>query len=262
MSSISPKYLPQIKIPIDYVLSELNKLDVNVTYDKIDANDLTPSQLFVISTDLRNAVNDENNPIWVDVDNKIIDGHHKWVNAIQRDLPVIIIRVNNDFNNSCRILNRICDIYEYDRLRNGLEEVVVQDVINQPDDELGKIIENPEMLGEIDKNPITLFGYRKDSVKNSKNGNFFLLEPISGFQKYKIEFDNLFDLEGVGIAYKSDQNPVDILATLWFPNLNFKLLAEKYDTTDFNLKSRIIVDRAKSLGYDGIKLNKIVWGLK
>ena len=94
-------------------------------------------------------------------------------------------------------------------------------------------------------------------------GNFFMIKEQPGWDKYEIEFDNLLDTTGMGVAYKDSQEPVDILAKSWFPNVNFEKISKKYDVPAINLKNKAVAEKAMKMGYDGIKYgNEIIQGLK
>jgi hypothetical protein len=94
-------------------------------------------------------------------------------------------------------------------------------------------------------------------------GNFFVLNPIDGFSKYQIDFDNLLDTNELGVAYKDSQDPVDIVAKMWFPHINFEKISSQYNADSKNLKSKAIAEKAKQLGYDGVKYgDKLIQGLK
>jgi hypothetical protein len=271
MSRISPKYLPQISAPIDLVFEKLIENDCDYDYSQINPNELSPSQPFTLSDDVHTAINDDIHPIWVDNEMKIIDGHHKWIKAVLDNTPIIIVKLNTDFKDACRVLNKIQDIYEYQQKR-GLEEVEMQDTINYyggdenqflnslEEDNLN--IETPS--GETKTNQKTITAYRKEPIKeNSAVGNFFSLKPIEGFSKYEIDFDNLLDLHSLGVTYKDGQEPADILAKIWFPHINFEKLSEQYGMPSINLKNKAITEKAMSLGYDGIKHDdKLIQGLK
>jgi hypothetical protein len=94
-------------------------------------------------------------------------------------------------------------------------------------------------------------------------GNFFLLKPVEGFDKYEIEFDNLLDLHSLGVTYKDGQEPLDIMAKIWFPHINFEKISEEYGMPSINLKNKAIAEKAMVLGFDGIKYgDTLIQGLK
>jgi hypothetical protein len=277
MSRISPKYSPQISAPIDLVFEKLNDEDINYNNIQVNSSELNPSQPFTISDDVYTSINDDMHPIWIDNNLKIIDGHHKWVKALSDNSPVIVVKLDLDFKDACRVLNKIQDIYEYEQARN-MEEVEDQDAINYYDNnaESGKENTNTEFLDSLEednlalqaeapsKNEKTIVAYRKEPIKeNSIIGNFFILKPIDGYDKYEINFENLLDVNALGIVYKDGQEPVDILAKNWFPHINFEKLSEQYNVPALNLKNKAIAEKAMKNGYDGIKYNDtLIQGLK
>ena len=90
-----------------------------------------------------------------------------------------------------------------------------------------------------------------------------MLNPIDGYSKYEIDFDNLLDTNALGVTYKDSQDPTDILAKIWFPNINFEKISEQYNMASVNLKNKAIAERAMKMGYDGIKYgDKLIQGLK
>jgi hypothetical protein len=142
--------------------------------------------------------------------------------------------------------------------KNGIDNTNSEFLTTLEEDNVNVQAENSE------KNQKTVVGFRKDPIKeNSVVGNFFILEPVNGFDKYQIDFDNLLDTNELGIEYKDSQDPVDILAKIWFPNINFEKISEQHNMPSINLKMKAITEKAMKLGYDGIKYgDKLVQGLK
>lgn len=270
----SPNYLPQMSAPLERVLQELDNEGVNYEILDIDPNELNTSQPFVFSNNVAESIIDENNPIWISEENNIIDGHHRLAKSLEDEKTLKAVKVGLNFKNACRLLNKIQDIYEYEE-SHKMEEVISQDVINSGN-EMDAGVSDDEFLGSLEedniaiqdenteKNQKIIIGYRKDPLKeNSVVGNFFVLTPINGFNKYEIEFDNLMDTDELGFSYKESQKPVDILAKIWFPNINFEKLSEQYNMSVDNLKAKAIAKKAQRLGFDGIKYGEnLVQGLK
>jgi hypothetical protein len=274
MSRISPKYLPQVGAPIDLIFEKLIENDCEYMNIQMNPNELQSSQPFTLSDDVHTAVNDDMHPIWIDNEMKIIDGHHKWVKALLDNTPIFVVKLSMDFKNAARLLNKIQDIYEYEQ-HQGMEEVEAQDAINM-DNQADSGISDSEFLntleednlnaqsGDTSTNGQVIIGYRKDPIKeNSVIGNFFMLKPVEGFDKYEIEFDNLLDVHSLGVVYKDGQNPIDILSKVWFPHVNFEKLSQQYNMPVENLKCKAIAEKAVKMGYDGIKYgDTLVQGLK
>jgi hypothetical protein len=267
MSTIAKYYLPQIRASLNYVLDKLD--DEGVKYELIldfDLNDLMPSQPFVLSDTVSN-VNITDPLIWISENKRILDGHHTWMRCWLDDISVKVVEIKLNTNNACRILNKIQDIYEYEQSMD-MEEVVSQDAINYYGDDENQFLKELENsnqeLNDGEPNTKAIIGYRKDPIReNSVVGNFFLLKPQEGFDKYEIEFDNLLDTNALGVTYKDGQEPVDILAKSWFPNINFEKISSEQDIPAINIKNKAVAEKAMKMGYDGIKYgNTLIQGLK
>lgn len=260
-------YLPQVSAPYTEVINQLDDEDVEYKMLNINPNDLKPSQPFTLSHEVSSVELDNEKPIWISKDNNIVDGHNRSIKSILDNYSTIrAIQVNMDFNDACRILNKIQDIYEYQQ-KLSLEETTANDYINDYNDpdsdqtERDEILPVTDFLSRIEEDneldspeEKTIIGYRKEPVNNnSVVGNFFYLNPIKGYTKYEIIFNNLLDTNNLNINYKDGQNPVDILTKTWFPHMNFKLLSEKYNIDEEKIKNKAIAEKARSLGFDGIK---------
>ena len=111
MSRISPNYLPQLIAPIDKILEEVSNSDVEYEYIQMNPNDLKASQPFTLSDDVYTSVLDDMHPIWIDNDLNIIDGHHKWIKSLTSNNLILVVKLNVEFKDACRLLNKIQDIY-------------------------------------------------------------------------------------------------------------------------------------------------------
>jgi len=265
-----PRFLPQVHAPYDVVLQKLDEEGVNYTNVEVDPNDLTPLQGITFSDDVGGVNVDDMNPIWISSDMQVLDGHHRMVRALLDNIPIKCIKIDMNHKDACRTLNKIQDIYEYEQSQ-GLEEVQVQDTINfyhDDEDQFLNTLEEDNVALQTEespnKNQKTVVGYRKDPIKeNSVVGNFFTLKPVDGYDKYEIDFENLMDSNALGVTYKDGQEPVDILAKSWFPNIDFEKLATQHKTDSINLKTKAVAEKAMKMGYDGIKYgNSIIQGLK
>ena len=264
-----PQFLPQVHAPYDVVLQKLDEEGVDYTNVEVDPNDLTPLQGIVFSDDVGGVDVDDMNPIWISSDMQVIDGHHRMVRALLDEIPIKCIMMNMNHKDACRVLNKIQDIYEYEQSQ-GLEEVQVQDAINFYGDDENQFLnsleeDNTALQTETpSKNQETIIGYRKNPIKeNSVIGNFFTLKPFEGYDKYEIEFENLMDTNALGVTYKDGQDPVDILAKSWFPNINFEKLSTEHSADAINIKTKAVAEKAMKMGYDGIKYgDSIIQGLK
>jgi hypothetical protein len=276
-----PYYLPQVSVPFENVLQKLDEEGINYELINLNPNDddgIKTSQNVVYSDEVEKVNLNDTNPIWLSNDGEninICDGHHRYIKALLDNQPLKAVKLNMDFNDACRILNKIQDIYEYEQARN-IEEIVNNDVINDENQADSNYTDSSEFLKSLEednmaiqqekpeKNQKTIIAYRKEPIKeNSVVGNFFALNPINGFSKYQIDFDNLLDTNELGVAYKDSQLPVDILAKMWFPHINFEKISNQYGTNSDNLKSKAIAEKAMKLGYDGVKYgDKLIQGLK
>jgi hypothetical protein len=269
-----PYHLPQMSAPADIIVKKLDEEDIDYEYIQVDPNDLNPSQGFTFSDEVGKVKLDDKNPIWLDKENNVLDGHHRMVFALSDNLPLTAIKINMDSKDACRILNKIQDIYDYEE-QQKMEEVVAQDIINAENEKnstggYSQFLNNLEednihiQREKPSKNEQTIVAYRKDPIReNSVIGNFFTLNPIEGYSKYEIDFENLLDTNNIGLNYKDSQVPAEILAKIWFPHVNFEKLSEEYGTPSLNLKNKAIAEKAQMMGYDGIKYgDKLIQGLK
>jgi len=269
-----PAHLPQMSMPYTIALQRLD--DEKVDYDIYDANpdELSASQGIVFSDIISNVKGGNKNPIWVDKDNNVLDGHHRFVKALIDKTPIKTVKINLIGKDAARILNKVQDIYEYEE-QHKVEEVVGQDIINANNDEdpnvsYSEFLESLEKHNESFqndngvKNQKKIIGYRKDPIKeNSVVGNFFTLEPIEGFDKYEIEFDNLLDVDDLGLKSNKKISPIDALVLIWFPHIDFEKISSENNIDSMNLKNKAITEKAKKFGYDGIKYGKkLLQGLK
>jgi len=274
MSIVSPYYLPQMRIDVGVALKKLDDEGVDYEYIEVDPNNLNPSQAFTLSDDVGKAENDDMKPIWIDMDMNILDGHHQSIKALLDEVPLKAIKIDMNFKDACRILNKIQDVYDYEQ-QQQLEEVEAQDAINANNQANGGVSYS-EFLNNLEEdnagiqrekpsnNEQTLIAYRKDPIKeNSITGNFFTLSPVKGFTKYEITFNNLLDTNHLGLNYKDSQIPAEVLAKTWFPHINFEKLSQDYDIPALNLKNKAIAEKAKLYGYDGIKYgDTLIQGFK
>lgn len=270
-----PYHLPQISAPYDVVIDKLQDDGINCEMVEINPSEddgIQSSQNVIFSDDVNSSEINDLNPIWIsnyDDNINICDGHHRYFQALMNNLPIKAIKVNAEFKDVCRILNKIQDIYEYEN-SHGVEEVEMQDIINYYGDDENQFLTSLEednlalQTEESEGNVQTIIAYRKEPIKkNSVVGNFFSLKPIEGYDKYEIDFDNLLDTSALGVTYKDGQEPVDILAKSWFPHVNFEKLGNQYGVPSINLKNKAVAEKAVKFGYDGIKYgDTLIQGLK
>lgn len=270
-----PYFLPQVHMPFDVVLQKLDDEGIKYEILKVDPNDLKASQGVTFSDEVEKVDLNDEKPIWVGENDNVLDGHHRWVKSLLNNQQILIVKVHMNDKDACRLLNKIQDIYEYEEAQQ-MEEVVAQDAINIVDNDKDAGFSDEEFLSSLEEDNTTVqsenpslnnqkvIAYRKEPIKeNSVVGNFFMLKPQDGFGKYEIQFDNLLDVGKLGITYKDGQVPVEILAKIWFPNVNFEKISGQYDMPSVNLMNKAVANKAMKMGYDGIKYgNTLVQGLK
>lgn len=259
-----PFFLPQISAPYGIVIKKLDEENIENEIIEIQPEELKPTQGIVFSEEVNEFNTDNMKPIWISNDNQIIDGHHRYLKSIMNKKPIKCVKIGLNNKDAIRILNKIQDIYDYEK-QQQIEEVVMQDAINSDDGDIStneflSMLESAEMPKG---NGSKIIAYRQKPItENSIIGNFFLLEPIEGYDKYEIDFDNLLDTDDLGVEF-GDRNPIDVLANTWFPNVDFKKLNAPFVHSPIDLKNRAIAEKANQLGYDGIKYgNKLIQGLK
>jgi len=264
-----PRFLPQMSAPYDVVLEKLDEEGVGYDIVEVDPNELEPLQGITFSDEVGKVNADDMNPIWMSENNRVLDGHHRMVRGLLDNKKIKAIKIGLNEKDACRVLNKIQDIYEYEQSQ-GLEEVEVQDAINfygDDENQFLKSLEEDNAAVQQEKsstNQQTIIGYRKDPIReNSVVGNFFTLNPIDGYSKYQIDFDNLLDTHALGVMYKDGQQPVEILAKIWFPHVNFEEISKQYNMPAINLKNKAVAEKAQKMGFDGIKYgDTLIQGLK
>lgn len=265
-----PYHLPQISAPFKYMVKNMKDNGVAYKLLTVHPKELFPSQ-GIVSLDKISKINHNNiKPIWVSIENKILDGHHRYGSALANNVPIKIIKILLNHKDAIRILNKIQDLFEFEN-QMKLEEVVAQDQINAMNQQdsgvsasefLGTLEIEDKMLKNLLKSGKgkKMCGYRKVKLNEKSNvGNFFSLKNFDEqYNEYEMEFDNLLDTDDMGITYHKGKNPVFILAKTWFPNIDFENISKKYGVNPYSLCSRAVAEKAKSMNYDGIKYGDIM----
>jgi hypothetical protein len=239
---LKPSHLPQVTAPYSYVVNGLKSNNIPSKMLNLPIAGVKPMQKFINSDSVSFFLdkikdNEVLKPIYVSKDNEIIDGHHRYAGAAL-DNPngtIMVIRLDTDYDNSVRSLNKIQDIYTHE---SGKKEEECTDCENES---------NPNT-----PNQKVIIGYRnKPMVENSKSGNFFNIKDTEDKKfpyKYEIEFDNILELDQ---SYENEN--VKKICSEWHD-------MQKINETSVNkslpfdvLVSRMVVERAKKMGYDGIK---------
>lgn len=269
-----PKYLPQVSAPYIYVLNRLKENGIKYKVGRTDPTKILPSQGLVSLEKISDIDFNNIKPIWVSQDYHVLDGHHRYGSAIAHKTKLPYIQIMLPSLDASRMLNKIQDIFEYET-NQKIEELTHTDHINN--------LNEPEMVDFLSaiemevkdgqqvihsgvenslKKRRKIYGYRKNPInEKSSIGNFFAVKPIDGYTKYEIEFDNLLDTDEIGLHFYD--NPLQVLAKAWFPNVIFEDIAKKYKLKPEYLINRAIVEKANKMGYDGIKYGDvIIQGLK
>lgn len=269
-----PSFLPQISAPYKYMLNALKEEGIKYRIQDVNPKKLKPSQ-GIVSLDKISEMDVKNlKPYWVSEDDCVLDGHHRHGSALSNDMPKTkVIRIMLPAKDAMRVLNKIQDIYEYESAQEGLS----QDTLNNLEDRdfngsmgfldmIEKDIEPHQEILHSDmervntkRNKKKVSAYRKKELKeNSKAGNFFSVKPIDGYIKYDIEFDNLLDTNDFGLTYNIEEPPTCKLANIWFPNIDFEEIANNLGGDKLKMINRAVSEKAKEMGYDGIKYGDII----
>ena len=269
-----PSHFPQVSAPYIYVLNKLKDEGVKYKLGKCDPNKLHPMQGIVSLDKISNF--DKIKPVWISKDKKVLDGHHRYGYALSNDMMIPYFQIMLPAMEAIRVLNKIQDIYEYeDKIRiEELTHTASVDNLNRPETQdflstlEAEMRDDQEILHsgneeKVGRKKRKIFAYRKEPInEKSPIGNFFSVKPVDGFTKYEIEFDNLLDTDKLGVhAY--GQNPIEVLANIWFPNIKFDKVGSKYKVSPEHLMNKAIAIKANKMGYDGIKYGDIIiQGLK
>lgn len=247
--------------PFSVVTEMLEKEGIGFKLIKINPKKLKPSQGIIFAEKVSEMNPNQLKPIWISEDGCVLDGHHRYGSAISHDLETMkAIQIELPARDAARILNKIQDIHEYESNRR-MEEVVAQDHINamnEPDflQELQKDIAETKASKNKKKK---MKGYRLSELKeNSKVGNFFSPKKIDGYKEYEMEFNNILDTDDIGIILHPNTSPASALAKSWFPNIEFDKVAKKYNVKPDSIMNRAVSEKARKLGYDGIKYGDVL----
>jgi len=255
---LKPNYFPQVSAPFLYVVDQLDNESVKYKIQKLSPNDLKPSQglidLCKVSAIKKKGINQ---PIWLSKDNEIIDGHKRYAASINGDTPIKSVQIDLPLHDAVRVLNKIIDLYTYKRQR-AIDEVVSDDGGNDESDFVRNLLQGINK-SENKINKEVFIGYREDEVKpESKVGNFFSLNPNKEMKKYEIDFECLLDTDRMDITFTNNSIPTVSLAKIWFPEVNLSELADQTNSKIENLCNRLVAEKAKKMGYDGIKYGSIM----
>lgn len=247
-----PKYLPQISAPFNIVLDYMDKDGISYKKAILNPEVIKPSQGIIFLDKLKDDVEDY---VWLSMDLKLLDGHHRLGSSLSANKPIKSIIIMLPYMEALRELNRIQDIINFKEKQEKLNVDPYEfDIFNFIRDEYF-YDENIFSGGQKRK----IIGYRNKPInKKSKSGNFFSLKPIKGYGKYQIEFDNLLDTDDLGIIYENNINPIYKLADYWFKGVDFEFISNKNNIPKDKLISRCIFELANKYGFDGIKYGDIL----
>lgn len=273
---VSPMWLPQMNAPQEYVFDELNKNGVNHKIVQVNPKELIPLQKLVKKIKVEyfnNLINNEQpiDPIFISADNEILDGHNRAYSFMQNPeiQKIDCIRIYLDYKDACRVLNKIQDKFDFQNSFDPSKDDVLsfnnseENEVNQPnntieDNNINQTTEN-ELLNfnEVKNNPITLKLYKSKPINNtSKTGDFLILNQKPNFNfEYELEFDNLYDIPQNELYDNETDSflPTETLFKKWFPYVDVKKDSAKMTLTPEVFINRMINQKAKTLGYDGIK---------
>jgi hypothetical protein len=243
-----PKNLPQISAPFSYVVHHLN--DLGQPYEMIGANidDINPSQAF-IDSDIVSSLHDklkngeELKAMWLDKDNNVLDGHHRYVaNKLHSNSHVPAIRLLCDKETAIKHLNDIQAMYDGENNSDFLNAIM---------EDQDTSMYTPEKPHQTIKKFVKAFR-KKPIVERSISGNFFALKEVPGYKPYEVEFTSLLDTDTIDKKIKDQNNPPAALAQVWFPTLDFKAKSEEIGMGLEDFINTIVAEKARTKKIDGI----------
>ena len=138
-------------------------------------------------------------------------------------------------------------------LKNGVLIVIESTIAPGTTEHIAKPILEESSGKKAGEDFYLAFSYERVMVGKLLHNLKYLPRIVGGLDKKSTE---------LGIEF-GDQSPIDVLAKSWFPNVDFENLSAPYIHSPQDLKNKAIADRAKQMGYDGIKYgDRMVQGLK
>jgi hypothetical protein len=274
VGSEKPMWLPQMKCGIAYVKNELEKQGLKHGLVKVSPKELMPLQPNVKKSKMEyfKEMVDNNQPlepIYVSDDNHILDGHHRAY-AFMNDpqvTAVVCLKLYMDSKDAARVLNKIQDKYDFEtNFDPESDDILNFDKFtkNSPEysnfdvDKDGAIKEEDEIMdfSAVKNNPKTLTCYKSQPINTkAKTGDFLVTEKKKNFNhKYDINFDNLLEIKDEEL--QNYASPIDYIVEKWFAGVNMKEESVKKALTQETHTYREINEKAKKMGYDGIKYGK------
>jgi hypothetical protein len=242
---------PQLSAPFKFITGELNNTNHPYEVAGVNVNDLKPTQPFIDTDIVDGFVDTLNNgeelkPIWVSQNNDIIDGHHRFAaHMIARpDGAVPAIRLLCNTKQAIDLLNGIEETFKAHKIKHDQSEVLKS--LAEEDDSMYI----PDKPHKTNKNSVR--AYRKNPLKKSLSGNFFLLKSVLGYKPYDIDFKSLLQTDTIDKKIANSQKPTIELAKHWFPTLNFKEKAAEFKMSEDDFINTIVAEKARIKGIDGI----------
>lgn len=242
-------WLPQVNAPFTYVVSNLKKEEI--PYSKYEIN---PSQLKTTQDKVKPETVEyfkklilskkQLKPIFVSMENDILDGHHRYLAhklLYGDDKNIMCFKLNTDIQTAARALNKIQDKYDFEaNMESKLEPI--SSYLKKPQIHWYESLKNVEYIA-----------YRKDTIKDkSESGNFFYMDKKDpDMNKYKIKFDNLMYIP-THLMDDTREIPTIWLAKKLMPNANFEQVAQANNVSIQSLVNREIAKKVKEFNFDGI----------
>jgi len=255
----SKKWLPQVEADFGYVKNQLEKDGVGYRVVKKSPKELIPLKNTVKKSkvDIFEDIISNEEPIdmiYVDVDNHILDGHNRAYAFMKNpDISnVDCFQILLQYPDACRVLNKIQDIFNYEKNFNVENDDILSFNNINPQEE--SIDENEELgFDDVNKTPIEIVLYKsKELNRKAKTGDFLITSKKPNFNhEYDISFENMLEIPQEEI--EGADLPTEVIAKKWFQDLNFKDEAVKQALTYEVYISRLVNKKADELGYDGIK---------
>lgn len=246
-----PKGHPQISAPFKFITGELNNTHHPYEVAGVKVDDLKPTQPFVdndlVDVFVKKLMGGEVlKPIWIDRDDNIIDGHHRYAAHLvaQPDTAIPAVRLMCKKQVAMDLLNTIQEEFLKHKKRFDQSELLRS--ISEVDDSMYVRDKDYTTKKEL------IVGYRKNPITKSLVGNFFVLKPISGYKAFEIEFDNVFNTDEIDKKIGTSSNPVQALCAVWFPSLDIKSRAKDFGMTPDKFINAIVAEKARTKKIDGI----------
>lgn len=273
-STEKPMWLPQMNSDLQYVKNELEKQGVKHGIVRVAPRELIPLQTNVKKSkvDYFKEMVDSNTqfePIYVSDDNHILDGHHRAYALMNepRVVGVDCLKLYMDQKDAARVLNKIQDKYDFETNFNpDTDDLLSFDNVAQKSPQLtsfdidkqGAIAEDDDLMdfAAVKNNPKSVTLYKSQPINTkSKTGDFLIDTQKKNYNhKYDINFENLYEIKDEDLTHYA--SPIEYILEKWFSGVNMKEESVKHALTQEIYTYRQINEKAKKLGFDGIKYGK------